>query len=68
MLGKKEIGLNKIIKINQILFKVVKNIPRCSATNLLPNTDKVTINLPITLKKHYNHIDMGVYYMSFRKW
>lgn len=53
--------IDKVIKINQILFKVVNHIPRCSATNLLPNTDKVTINLPITLKKHYNHFDMGVY-------
>ena len=53
--------LNKIIKINKTRFKVEKNISRCSATNLQPNTDKITINLPMTLKKHYNHIDMGVY-------
>jgi uncharacterized protein YcbX len=53
--------INKIIKINNISFKVQKHIPRCSATNLKPNTDNSTINLPNTLKKHYNHIDMGIY-------
>ena len=53
--------INKIIKINRISFKVKKHIARCSATNLKPNTDKVTINLPMALKKHFNHIDMGVY-------
>ena len=53
--------INKIILINKIPFKVKKNIPRCSATNLKPNSDKITINLPIELKKHYNHIDMGIY-------
>ena len=53
--------IDKILRINNVLFKVERHIPRCSATNLQPNTDKVTINLPITLKKYYNHIDMGVY-------
>ena len=53
--------INKIITINNTSFKVEKHIPRCSATNLKPTTDNVTINFPLTLKKHYNHIDMGVY-------
>ena len=53
--------INKILRINNVLFKVEKHIARCSATNLQPNTDNVTINLPITLKKYYNHIDMGIY-------
>ena len=43
--------INKIIKINNISFKVQKNIPRCSATNLKPSTAQTTINLPMTLKK-----------------
>ena len=34
---------------------------RCSATNLKPNTDINTINLPLEIKKIYNHSDMGVY-------
>jgi uncharacterized protein YcbX len=53
--------VNKIIKINNIFFKVEKNISRCSATNLQPGTDKKTINLPNLLKTNYTHIDMGIY-------
>lgn len=59
--------INKIITINKVPFKVEGNIPRCSATNLQPNTDKVTINLPMTLKKYYDHIDMGVYLTSLQE-
>ena len=53
--------INKIITINKVPFMVTENIPRCSATNLKPNTDKFTINLPVALKRYYNHIYMGVY-------
>ena len=53
--------INKIIKINSISFKVEKNIPRCVAINLKPKTDDNSINLLNSLKKKYNHFDMGVY-------
>ena len=53
--------INKIIKINKILFRVQKHITRCSTTNLKPKSDNITINILKILKKHYNHIDMGVY-------
>ncbi len=53
--------IGKTIEINNINFLVTSEIPRCSATNLKPNTDDKTINLPNTLKKTYNHINMGVY-------
>ena len=53
--------INKTIKINNVSFKVHKHIPRCSATNLKPNTNEVTINLPKILKQHYDHFDMGIY-------
>ena len=36
-------------------FKVTDKIPRCSATNLQPGTNNVTLNLPLTLRKFYNH-------------
>ena len=41
MLGKRENWLGKIIEINNVKFLVTKEIPRCSATNLQPNTDNV---------------------------
>ena len=53
--------INKIISINNIKFKVLKNIPRCSATNLKINSNETDINLPNMLKKIYGHIDMGIY-------
>jgi uncharacterized protein YcbX len=53
--------INKTIKINEAEFKVLKHIPRCSATNLKINSDQVDINLPNELKKVYGHMDMGIY-------
>ena len=41
--------------------KIIDEIPRCSATNLQPNSDIVTINLPSQLKKLYDHINMGIF-------
>jgi len=53
--------IGKIIKINNVSFKVEKNIPRCVAINLKPQTDDNSFNLLHSLKKTYNHFDMGVY-------
>ena len=53
--------IGKIIKINNISFKVEKNIPRCTAISLKPETDISDINLLKELKKNYDHFDMGVY-------
>ena len=56
--------IGKIIKINNISFKVEKNIPRCVAINLKPKTDDNSLNLLQSLKKTYNHFDMGIYLTS----
>jgi len=53
--------IGKIIKINNVSFKVEKNIPRCVAINLKPKTDDNSLNLLHSLKKTYNHFDMGIY-------
>jgi len=53
--------IGKIIKIGNVSFKVEKNIPRCVAINLKPKTDNNTLNLLQSLKKTYNHFDMGIY-------
>ena len=53
--------VGKIIKINELYFKVEKNIPRCVAINLKPKTEDKSINLLKSLKKTYNNFDMGVY-------
>ena len=53
--------IGKTIKINNVDFVVSDEISRCSATNLRPSTDIVTINLPKELKKIYDHINMRLY-------
>ena len=53
--------IGKIIKINNISFKVEKNIPRCVAINLKPKTDDSSLNLLQSLKKTFNHFDMDIY-------
>ena len=53
--------IGKTIKINGISFKVEKNIPRCVAINLKPQTSDNSSNLLQSLKKNYNHIEMGIY-------
>ena len=53
--------IGKVIKINNISFKVEKNIPRCVAINLKPQTDDDSLNLLQSLKKTYNHFEMGIY-------
>ena len=62
MLFRSERGwIGKIIEINKVPFKVKKNIPRCVAINLKPQTDDGSYDLLRLLKKNYNHFDMGVY-------
>ena len=53
--------IGKILKINGVSFKVEKNIPRCVAINLKPKTDDNSFNLLQSLKKTYNHFEMGIY-------
>jgi uncharacterized protein YcbX len=53
--------IGKIIKINNVSFKVKKNIPRCVAINLKPTTDDNSLNLLQSLKKTYDHFEMGIY-------
>ena len=56
--------VGKVIKINNVSFKVEKNIPRCVAINLKPKTDDNSLNLLKSLKDNFDHFDMGVYLMA----
>ena len=56
--------IGKIVKINNVSFKVKKNIPRCVAINLKPKTDDNSLNLLQSLKKSYNHFEMGIYLVA----
>ena len=53
--------IGKTIKINSVSFKVERSIPRCVAINLKPQTDDNSFNLLQSLKKTYDHFEMGIY-------
>ena len=53
--------LGKVITINDVNFKVEKNIPRCVAINLKPQSEDNSLDLLQLLKKTYDHFDMGVF-------
>ena len=53
--------IGKSLKINDLSFKVEKNIPRCVAINLKPKSDDNSFNLLKILNQTYNHFDMGIY-------
>ena len=53
--------IDKTLVINNIKFKVIKEIPRCSATNIKPNSSTFNLSVPILLKQIYNHINLGIY-------
>lgn len=49
------------IRIGAATLRVAGRIPRCSATNVNPDTAERDMNVPLTLRKGFGHIDMGVY-------
>ena len=53
--------IGKTISIGDQKFHIKKNIPRCVAINLKPETDDKSLDLLRSLKEHYQHFDMGLY-------
>ncbi|HMA16190.1 MAG: MOSC domain-containing protein [Bacteroidota bacterium] len=53
--------LGREIRIGQARLKVVERIQRCAATNVNPDSAERDMNIPLTLRKGFGHIDMGVY-------
>ena len=53
--------IDKTLVVNNIKFKVIKEIPRCSATNIKPNSSIFNLSVPKLLKQIYNHINLGIY-------
>lgn len=49
------------IRIGSARLKVVDRIARCAATNVNPESAERDMNIPLTLRKGFGHIDMGVY-------
>jgi len=53
--------LGREIRIGGARLKAVERIQRCAATNVNPDTAERDMNIPLTLRKGFGHIDMGVY-------
>ncbi len=53
--------IGKTIKIGDAELEVVERIGRCSATNVKPGTSEVDMNIPLSLRQGFDHMDMGVY-------
>jgi len=53
--------LGREIRIGGARLKVFDRTPRCAATNVNPDSAERDMNVPLTLRKGFGHIDMGVY-------
>lgn len=53
--------LDREIRIGAAKLKVIERIERCAATNVNPDTAERDMNIPLTLRKGFGHMDMGVY-------
>ncbi|MGF1631653.1 MAG: MOSC domain-containing protein [Kiloniellaceae bacterium] len=49
------------IRIGAARLKVFGRTQRCAATNVNPDTAERDMNIPLTLRKGFGHLDMGVY-------
>ena len=47
--------------IGGVRLRGVKRIERCAATNVNPETGERDLNIPLTLQRGFQHIDMGIY-------
>jgi hypothetical protein len=48
------------LSAGDVRFRVAERIDRCAATNVEPGSGRRDLNLPLTLRQTYGHIDCGV--------
>src|SRR3546814_814827 len=53
--------IDREIRIDAARLRVVRRIQRCAATNVNPETAERDMNIPLTLRRGFGHLDMGVY-------
>lgn len=51
----------KTLSIGGVTLEVVAPIERCAATNANPESGDVDMNIPLSLRRGFGHINMGVY-------
>lgn len=55
------VGSEFTVAGSDVRFSVAKCIDRCATTNVDPVTATRDMNIPLTLRQHFGHIDCGVY-------
>lgn len=53
--------LGRDLAAGGVRFRVAERIDRCAATNVDPETGERDLNIPLTLRQRYGHIDCGVF-------
>ena len=53
--------IGREIRIGTARLKVFERTQRCAATNVNPDTAERDMNIPLTLRKGFGHLDLGVY-------
>jgi uncharacterized protein YcbX len=53
--------LDREITIGSVVAKCVMLTKRCPATEVNPDTGERDIRLPLELRKHFGHVNMGIY-------
>ena len=53
--------VGRTLAIGDLRLEVVQAIGRCAATNVNPETAERDMNIPLTLRKGFGHMNMGIY-------
>lgn len=53
--------IGKIMTIGDVQLEIIEPIGRCSATNVEPGTGTIDMNVPLSLRQGFDHMNMGVY-------
>lgn len=53
--------VGKRIRVGEATLEVTMRIDRCAATNVNPKNGEIDMNIPLSLRKGFGHIDCGVH-------
>lgn len=55
------LGEELAVEDGTVRFRAAERIQRCAATEVDPDTAERDLNVPVLLRRHFGHIDCGVY-------
>ncbi|WP_420549282.1 MOSC domain-containing protein [Curvivirga sp.] len=53
--------IGKQVKIGDAVLEITEGIGRCAATNVVPGSGDIDMNIPLSLRQGFDHMEMGVY-------